>query len=501
MMPAARSKWIAFEYGDQLDQPIEDESRRFPERQGRERRPAAVGRLPLLAIPLSEDTLKRRTTKMPRCLVAALLFAGLAVVVLPASATFGASSGAASGDGRRCRLRPHVRRHDLGRCQVLGRECSWPARRRNDIDENRPRSRARSQRRPNGHCGRSHLRADGCRGRLGAGAATRTASSGTARGRITGFPSPCPGSPGHVLSIAVGLHHTCALTESGTLQCWGENANGQLGNSATADSSLPVTVVGLSSVAGVAAGGSHNLLRSQEPGGGVKRWGSNAHGQLGIGLIGGYRLTPVDVDGLDDRCRLASLSLGNEHSCAVTREGEAAKAPGAWTTTDSSAPSTTAERFLTGICTRPVQVDGLSSGMSAIAAGPDHTCARTSAGSPQVLGRRQRGTAQGGATATATGPLTFPASRAGGHRASRWARATHAHLTLAGDVACWGGNSNGRVGDGTRRNRSTPVSVLAGPTACVVPRLKEEESRYREECAREHRLLAAGRSAVPTQRR
>jgi len=40
------------------------------------------------------------------------------------------------------------------------------------------------------------------------------------------------------------MYHTCVVLNDGTLQCWGDNSYGELGNGTTTDSSVPVTVTG-----------------------------------------------------------------------------------------------------------------------------------------------------------------------------------------------------------------------------------------------------------------
>jgi alpha-tubulin suppressor-like RCC1 family protein len=97
-----------------------------------------------------------------------------------------------------------------------------------------------------------------------------------------------------VLAVAGGYESSCALLDDGTLRCWGNNANGELGDGTTRDRSSPVAVAGLSHAIAVSAGMVQTcaLLDS----GGIRCWGGNSYGQLGDGTTTDSP-TPVNVAG------------------------------------------------------------------------------------------------------------------------------------------------------------------------------------------------------------
>jgi len=78
----------------------------------------------------------------------------------------------------------------------------------------------------------------------------------------------------------------------GAAKCWGDNANGQLGNGVTADSHVPIQVTGLTSgVQAIAAGTFHSCAIVN---GAAQCWGLNINGQLGNGVPGNSHV-PVQV--------------------------------------------------------------------------------------------------------------------------------------------------------------------------------------------------------------
>ena len=66
---------------------------------------------------------------------------------------------------------------------------------------------------------------------------------------------------------------------AGSVECWGRNVYGQLGDGTTTNSSTPVVVSGLTNAIAIATGGAHTCALTAN--GTVKCWGFNRDGGLG----------------------------------------------------------------------------------------------------------------------------------------------------------------------------------------------------------------------------
>lgn len=268
-------------------------------------------------------------------------------------------------------------------------------------------------------------------------------------GSLIGRNSPVSvsGLDSGVTSVATGESHSCAVTTAGEVKCWGNNNSGQLGDGTTVNRLTPVSVSGLSTgVTSVAAGGSHTCAVTT--GGAAKCWGSNYYGHLGDGSTS-QRLTPVSVSGLGSG--VASVVTGAQgHTCAVTTTG-AVKCWG-YNYYGQLGDGTTVNR------STPVSVSGLGSGVASATLGNYHTCAVTTGGAGKCWGSNNYGQLGDGSTSQRLMPVSVSGLDSGVASVSAGGYVTCA-VTAAGAAKCWGYNANGYLGDGSTTNRTAPVAV------------------------------------------
>jgi len=114
------------------------------------------------------------------------------------------------------------------------------------------------------------------------------------------------------LSLDAGVEFTCGVTTSGATYCWGRNSTGALGNAATPRSSTPLPATGGLLFRSVTAGGDHACGVAED--GVAYCWGANGEGQLGTGdTLSSSRPLPVAGS-----LRFRSVTAGDAHTCGVT---------------------------------------------------------------------------------------------------------------------------------------------------------------------------------------
>lgn len=258
-----------------------------------------------------------------------------------------------------------------------------------------------------------------------------------------------------VTRVAASFFHSCALSTSGSVWCWGQNSDGRLGDGTTVNRLTPVAVTGLSAGAStISVGVFHGCALV---GGGLKCWGNNANGQLGDGSLV-QRLTPVDVSA--NGKVFTTVSAGDFLTCAVSSTGGAT----CWgeNSFGQVGDGTNTAR------TTPTDVSGLTTGVQAVAAGGSFSCALTSAGGVKCWGDNSAGQLGDGTLTSRNVPGDVSGLTVGVLRIGAGSAQACAVLTT-GAVKCWGFNPVGQLGDGTRIDRSTPVDVaLSGSAASAI---------------------------------
>ena len=93
-----------------------------------------------------------------------------------------------------------------------------------------------------------------------------------------------PGEDARFNAISAGDSHTCALADDGVAWCWGSNSHGQLGIGGGHESEArPVAVKTGVRYRSISAGRQHTC--AIDPGGSGWCWGANDSGQLGDGTF------------------------------------------------------------------------------------------------------------------------------------------------------------------------------------------------------------------------
>jgi alpha-tubulin suppressor-like RCC1 family protein len=211
-------------------------------------------------------------------------------------------------------------------------------------------------------------------------------------------------------------------------------------------------------VTAVAAGADHTCAIA---GGGLKCWGKNDQGQIGrTGGVSSSIPTPVDVEGLTSGVTL--VGAGKAHTCAVHSGALTCWGANSAGQLGRGAPGTSSDV--------PTPVAGSLSGVTAVALGDQHSCA-LAAGVVSCWGANGRDQL-GGLPAGAT-PAAVPGLGSGVTALA--SGLDHVCAIRGGDVLCWGSNSSGQLGRGALGG-SSPVPTALGLTSVVALALGDAHS-------------------------
>jgi serine/threonine protein kinase/alpha-tubulin suppressor-like RCC1 family protein len=240
-------------------------------------------------------------------------------------------------------------------------------------------------------------------------------------------------------SLSAGVDYTCGLS-AGSAICWGANLRGQLGIGKVGPVASATPVVGNHSFTAITAGARHACGLSAD--GTAWCWGDNNSGQLGIGNTRGSH-TPQRVSG---GLKFKTLAAGGEHTCGLTDGGKAY----CW----GDGFSGQLGRGGREVLNQPGPVDAPVK-FVAIAAGGAHTCALAQGGKIYCWGANAAGEIGDGSRSERDSPALVSGART--YSAVAAGTGYTCALTDGGEAYCWGRNREGQLGDGSRTDRTTPV--------------------------------------------
>ena len=299
----------------------------------------------------------------------------------------------------------------------------------------------------------------------------------------------------NIVQISTGNTHTCALKSDGTVYCWGEGSEKQLGNNdLIANRSYPVTVVGwdtdndnqgegsLNNMIQISAGDNHTCAIKSD--GTVCCWGKGNNGQLGHNSTDskGYPVAVMGVDTnndgngegfLDD---IVQVSAGGAHTCALKSDGTVyCWGEGITGQLGNNISSIDHPIAVVGVDTNnDGNGEGSLSGIVQISSGYGHTCALKWDGTMYCWGHGNdgqlgnNGVTNKGHPVAVVGTDTDSDGNGDGFLGDIVQIDAGISYTCAlksdGTMYCWGRGNKGQLGHNSTDSKGYPVAVVGTDT-------------------------------------
>jgi alpha-tubulin suppressor-like RCC1 family protein len=253
-----------------------------------------------------------------------------------------------------------------------------------------------------------------------------------------------------------GSQSFCAVLSTGHLKCWGYNGYGQLGNGTTTTSDVPVPVKNITTATAVTGGeaggdGFCALLST----GHVDCWGDGASGELGDGSTATSDV-PVAVHTITDATRLIS---GFEGFCALLSTGHV----DCWG--DNSFGELGRATPKANYSDVPGAVTGITDAKAVASGDLGSYCAVLATGHMKCWGQGGDGQLGNGTPSNSEVPVAVLGITDTKAAASDGDGGSFCAVLATGHMKCWGYNSYGQLGNGTRMGSSIPVPVKNITTA------------------------------------
>ncbi|MFC2370292.1 MAG: RCC1 domain-containing protein [Candidatus Saccharimonas sp.] len=288
----------------------------------------------------------------------------------------------------------------------------------------------------------------------------------------------------------------CAISLSNRAYCWGSGSSGQLGNNSTTNSSIPVAVNTTGVLAGktikqISAGTSHTCAIASDDK--AYCWGAGSSGQLGNSSTTNS-LIPVAVNttGVLAGKTIKQISAYGFHTCAVASDNKAycwgrgdLGQLGNNSTTNSSIPVA-------------VNTTGVLAGktIKQISAGSFHTCAIASDNKAYCWGRGTSGQLGNNLYTNSSIPVAVNTTGVlAGKTIKQISNGSSHTCAIASDdkAYCWGSGSFGALGNNSAANSSVPVRVYAPKeNTTIAANAMKLRTQYAKKTAATCQAVAAG---------
>ncbi|XP_038176815.1 probable E3 ubiquitin-protein ligase HERC6 isoform X2 [Arvicola amphibius] len=205
----------------------------------------------------------------------------------------------------------------------------------------------------------------------------------------------------HVDLVSCGKEHSIAVCHKGRVFAWGAGSEGQLGIGVCKEINLmpmKIKFPGDIKIVQVSCGHYHSLALSED--GQVFSWGSNSHGQLGLGKNCSSQASPKIVKSLEG-IPLAQVAAGGNHSFALSLTGTSF----GWGSNSVGQLALSGEKAKAVKIHKPYSIGALKSlGVVYISCGYEHTAVLTQDGEVFTFGDDSSGQLQHSPQSERRGP-------------------------------------------------------------------------------------------------